>query len=418
MRVKLRHKITTAVVSPFFSLFARLRYKFVAEPFDYNLIKGPYLIVSNHTTDLDALFLALCFKEPIYFVTNDHLFRLGFISKVMSFLSSPIPILKSTSDIKTIRDIRTLVADGGSIGLFPEGNRTYNGSSTYISVATGKLAKLLKIPIVIYNLEGGYLTSPRWSSSDRRGTLKYSFKRMLPYDTYRNLSPEELTELIRCDLYTEAPETLKDLKLLAPKLKFRGKNLAENLERLLYKCPICQSYITITSKGDEGGCSACGLSFKFTEEGYLSGNNLPFNRVLDWDLWQRADLNKNGLPKRPGLGPELGHFSDEAEPFFEDHGETLYEVLRAEKSIKMGEGRLAMYQDRLVFTSAAGLKTFYLSDIIDMVIYGRQNLQFSLREGKTFVFKNQKPRSALKYVYHYYYLRQKKRGEMNGFLGF
>ncbi len=414
MRVKLRHRITTAVASPVFSLFARLRYKFVAEPFDYNLIKGPYLIVSNHTMDLDAIFLALCFKEPIYFVANDHLFRLGFISKVISFLCSPIPILKSSADIKTIHDIRTLVADGGSIGLFPEGNRSYNGSTAYIPVATGKLAKLLKIPIVIYNLEGGYLTSPRWSSRDRRGALKYCFKKVLPYDAYRDLTPVELTELIRCELYLEAPEILNDLKLKDAKPKFRGKKLAENIERLLYKCPICHSYITITSKGDEAGCSVCGLSFKFTEEGYLSGHNLPFSRVLDWDLWQRTDLNQNGLPKRPGMGTS----SVEAEPIFEDHGEILYEVIRAKKSIKIGEGSLAMYKDRMVFTVAAGLKTFYLSDIIDMVIYGRQNLQFSLLEGNTYVFKNQMPRSAIKYVYHYYYLRQNKRGEINGFLGF
>lgn len=401
MKVKLRHKITAAVARPLFYIFARLRYRFVPQAFDYSVIKGPYLIVSNHSTDLDALFLALCFREPIYFVANDHIFRLGLISKIISYLSSPIPILKSASDIKTVRDIRTLVSEGGSIGLFPEGNRTYNGSTTYIPVATGKLAKLLKIPIVIYNLEGGYLSSPRWSGSDRRGELNCRFKRIVAYEDYKDMSPRQITDLIRRELQMEAPD-----QSAACRVRYEGKNLAESLERLLYKCPACHSYASVITHGDDGNCSVCGLSFRFTEEGYLEGHALPYKTVLGWDLWQRTDLNQNGPPKR-----------QEGQPFFEDQGEVLYEIIRAQKSIKIGEGTLALYNDRIIFKDRLGLKIFLLSDIMNMVIYGRQNLQFTLFDGKTYVFKNQKPRSAIKYVYHYYYLRQIRRGEMNGFLG-
>jgi len=402
MRVKLRHKITATLVRPLFYIFARLRYNFVPQAFDYSRTKGPYLIVSNHCTDLDALFLALCFKEPIYFVANDHILRLGLISKIITYLCSPIPILKSASDIKTIRDIRTLVDDGGSIGLFPEGNRTYNGSTTHIPVVTGKLAKLLKIPIVIYNLEGGYLTSPRWSSSDRKGKLGYQFKRTVDYEEYRNMSPEQIRELLEVELRMVAPDQLA----VHPE-KYKGKNLAENLERLLYKCPICLAYETIATSGDAGSCSNCGLDFIMNDKGYLEGDRLPFRTILDWDLWQREDLNLRGLPKR-----------QEGQPIFEDQGETLYEIERAKKTIKKGEGSLALYKDRLVFKSGSGLKIFLLSDIIDMVIYGRQNLQFTLTNSESYVLKNAKPRSAIKYVYHYNYLKNIKRGEVNGFLGF
>ena len=421
MKVKFRHRITAAIVRFLFYIFARFRYGFRSQDFDYSLIKGPYLILSNHATDLDALFLALCFREPIYFVANDHLFRLGFISKILAWLASPIPILKSGVDIKTIRDIKSLVADGGSIGLFPEGNRTFNGSTTFIPPAIGKLAKLLKIPIVIYNLEGGYLTSPRWGRSDRRGPLAYRFKSIISYETYKDMSAIEITEIIRRDLQGEEPVTFAAstpapeqtaLAQQQTKARYKGKNLAESLERLLYKCPACQAYETIVTQGRGGSCSNCGLTFNFTDEGYLEGPDLRFERVLDWDLWQRADLIKNGLPRR-GAG----------QPIFSDQGEVLYEIIRAQASIKAGEGTLSLFEDRLEFADACGLqgqiglKIFLLSDIMDMVIYSRQNLQFTLTNGKSYVLKNRKPRSAIKYLYHYYYLRQIKRGEMNGFLG-
>jgi 1-acyl-sn-glycerol-3-phosphate acyltransferase len=421
MMVKLRHIITAAIVRPLFYVFARFRYGFCPQAFDYGPIKGPYLIVSNHATDLDALFLALCFREPIYFVANDHLFRLGFISKIISWLASPIPILKSGVDIKTIRDIRALVSDGGSIGLFPEGNRTYNGSTAYIPPAIGKLAKLLKIPIVIYSLEGGYLTSPRWGRSDRKGSLAYKFIRVISYEAYQDMSALEITEIIRRGLRMEEPEAFEASASAASKTvpaqqqtkaRYKGKNLAESLERLLYKCPACQAYESLVTQGSSGSCSSCGLTFDFTEEGYLEGPDLPFKRALDWDLWQRADLIKNGLPER-----EAG------QPIFSDQGEVLYEIRRAQESIKAGEGTLRLFEDRLEFADQAGLpgqtglKIFQLSDIMDMVIYSRQNLQFTLANGKSYVLKNPRPRSAIKYLYHYYYLRQIKRGEMNGFLG-
>ena len=35
------------------------------------LKKGPYLLLFNHTTNLDPLMMALSFKGPVYFVAND-----------------------------------------------------------------------------------------------------------------------------------------------------------------------------------------------------------------------------------------------------------------------------------------------------------------------------------------------------------
>ncbi len=79
----------------------------------------PALIMANHVTDLDPFFLATGFKRPIFFVASDHIFRLGVISSIIRFLVAPIPIVKSRIDLRTIRTINKVIADGGLVGLFP-----------------------------------------------------------------------------------------------------------------------------------------------------------------------------------------------------------------------------------------------------------------------------------------------------------
>jgi 1-acyl-sn-glycerol-3-phosphate acyltransferase len=401
MKVKFRHRMTAAIIRPLFYVFARLRYNFKLQPFDYRLAKGPYLIISNHASDLDAFFVAMCFKESIYFVANDHIFRLGFISRIISYLASPIPILKSKADIQSVRDIRSLIEQGGSIGIFPEGNRTYNGSTTFITDAFGKLAKHLKVPIVIYNIEGGYLTSPRWGDKDRKGQLFSRFKSIITPEDYDAMTPSELTELVKKELAQESPDSSH-----INTIRYKGKRIAEHLERILYLCPTCKSYCSIGTTGDKATCKVCGLTFRYTEQGYLTGERLDFTTVLAWDLWQRHYLAETGFSAK----------SDDS-PLFSDGDEAMYSILRAKKTTMEDLGTLSLYKDRLQFSGKTKQKVFMFTDILDMVVYGKQNLQFTLHDGRTFVFKNKKPRSAIKYIYHYYYAKQIERGEVNGFFG-
>ena len=50
-------------------------------------LEEPTLVVSNHVTDVDFFFVALGLKgSHIYYVASEHIFRLGWISKVIHWL--------------------------------------------------------------------------------------------------------------------------------------------------------------------------------------------------------------------------------------------------------------------------------------------------------------------------------------------
>ena len=67
-----------------------------------------------------------------YFVMTDDVFSVKYVGKLLQFLLNPIPFKKASTDFTILRTCRQVVSEGGSIAIFPEGNRTYSGKTEYI----------------------------------------------------------------------------------------------------------------------------------------------------------------------------------------------------------------------------------------------------------------------------------------------
>ena len=102
-------------------------------------------------------------RGPVYYMATEDIFSNGWISKVIKYLVAPIPIKKQTTDIRAILNCLKVAKEGGSICIAPEGNRTYSGRTEYMNPSIVSLARKLRMPILIYRIEGGYGSEPRWS---------------------------------------------------------------------------------------------------------------------------------------------------------------------------------------------------------------------------------------------------------------
>ena len=102
--------------------------------------------MGNHTINLDPILVALSFREPIYYVASDMLFSIPVISKILVYLVQPISKAKYKADTETVKNMIKVARSGGSIGVFPEGNRTFSGRIMYMPYSISKLIKLLKLP--------------------------------------------------------------------------------------------------------------------------------------------------------------------------------------------------------------------------------------------------------------------------------
>jgi len=111
---------------------------------------GPYLILGNHTCMIDPILMSYAFDFPIYYVSSEQIFNLGFVTKLLRFLVHPLKKAKSMADIGTIKEIKQTLKEGGSVGMFVEGNITYTGENPKTPRAIGKLIKHLQVPVIFY----------------------------------------------------------------------------------------------------------------------------------------------------------------------------------------------------------------------------------------------------------------------------
>jgi 1-acyl-sn-glycerol-3-phosphate acyltransferase len=367
--------------------------------------KQAYLILSNHTTPLDPVCLGLSFGFPIYYVASDHILRQGWVSRLLQWCFAPIPIVKSKLDLRTIKEIMTVASEGGSVSIFPEGNRNYNGETAPFAPAVSKLAKALGIPLVLYRFDGGYLTAPRWADTIRRGRMAGSAVRVVSPEEMKALTVGELHALVKRELYLNA----FDVQEKRP-VRYRGKWLAEFLERALYLCPRCRGMAAMRSRGDILSCS-CGLKVRYNEFGFFEAADASeasphFKTALEWDRWQ-----KGYLPQ--WLGERMGALRA-GEALIADGGQRLYACGRAGENRLVGTGRFALYADRFAFEGGGAPRGFPLDAIVKVIIHGKQTLQFTLGDDSTYEVRSPFPRSALKYLNLCELLKNEDRGERYG----
>ncbi|MCL1906230.1 MAG: 1-acyl-sn-glycerol-3-phosphate acyltransferase [Clostridiales bacterium] len=336
---------------------------------------GPAIIIANHNTDLDPVLVALGFSRHIYFLASEHAFRKNLLVRLIFRLCAVISINKTHSDSTAVKEMLRRLKAGYNVCLFAEGNRSYTGVTGYISPATAKLVKASGAQLITFRLEGGYLTTPRWAKGRRKGKMAGCVAGRYSAADLRAMTNEDVLSVIKRDIYENAYERQKDTPI-----PYRGKDLAEHIETVLYLCPSCQSIGTIHSRGDDFFCG-CGLKATYTETGFLEGRGLPFSTIAAWNSWQ--------VKRLADIVRDAGE-----EPICGDEAQRLFKVQPTRSGDFMGEGELRMTAREF---SCAGF-VFPLEQITRLTIVDQMTLVFSLKDGTHYEIRSVSPRNALKYT--------------------
>lgn len=282
--MKKRHKIVWSILRPPVGLFIRLKfgYKYeVAKELPEN-----YIVLSNHVTDWDPIFVGLSFKRNMYLVGSEHISRWRFAYRFLKWGFEPILRPKGALASGTVMDIIRHCRKGKNVCMFAEGARSWDGITNPIAPATAKLIQSAKCGLVTYKLEGGYFVSPMWSKSLRKGYLRGGVKNVYTAEQLKEMTTDEIYDLICNDLYEDAYA-----RQLENPQSYKGKNIAEGMENLLFICPHCSSYETIRTNKDTVTCSKCDMTFKYTDKGFLEG--ICFKTVKELSDWQKERVEQD-----------------------------------------------------------------------------------------------------------------------------
>lgn len=373
-----RHNLLWKLVWWPFWLWSRIRLNYRPRTQD---VPTPSLIVSNHCTDLDPLLLGLTVKRHTYFIASEHVFHHRFAGPLLMWLQAPIVRLKGSSGgdaaLAAIRRMRA----GRSVAVFAEGNRTFNGVTADIVESTAKLARVSGASLVTHRFRGGYFTSPRWSGSSlRRGRLTGEVVRIYTPAELKAMKPAEIADAIRKDIHEDAYATQAEWQV-----PYKGRRLAEHLDRALCVCPKCGALGMLRSENDRLTCTGCGLSARYTPLGYLEGEDLPFHTVTDWDRWQAEQLRA----RTEADGPE--------DPIAEDDGIELCESTEEAQDAVLAAGTLRIFRDRMECAD----HVLPFSDISAINLTGPQALVFTLRD-RHFTLRSGQIRNLRKHLTIYY----------------
>ena len=209
----------------------------------------PFVLMSDHANALDPYVLGSFSRSPIRFMANIE--GVHPLKAVLAELVGAYGRRKGAGDIAALRETFALSRSGDAIGIFPEGDRSWDGSSAPIRPGVGKLLKRLGVPLVLAKQRGNYLSRPRWAKHARQGAWSVEF---LVYDADElDRMPDALVEAI-----VSAAVSKNEIKdALSEGRRFECERSAEGIGLLLWRCPICDKADSIGGRGNVVGCRRC-----------------------------------------------------------------------------------------------------------------------------------------------------------------
>ena len=143
------------------SLYFRARMKIRFEGRENVPAKGPFFLVLSHQSDLDSLLLHTFCPRLIFTLTKSSVFR----TRVMAWIAprvGALPTRRYQVDPQAVRVVLRLIGRGEGVGVFAEGERSWDGSLQPLRRGTIRLLLKTGVPVIPCGLVGTYEILPRW----------------------------------------------------------------------------------------------------------------------------------------------------------------------------------------------------------------------------------------------------------------
>lgn len=247
------------------------------------LAKGPLLVIGNHTSFYDFLYMArILYPHRINFVVAAKYFRFHGLSLVFR-LARAIPKNLYSADIRTVSRSISIIKQGGIVGIYPEGQISLGGVTLPLPDGIGKLVKHLGVTVVAVKTYGGGFVDPPWSNRHRRGIVESHVSVVLSKEQLATMSTEAIDQALVQALAANQYQWQREKGYI-----YSGKKLTEGLTNLLYICPNCHSEFSLETLGTSLTCKACGMKATMSGSGHFNWENTQsyFDHLGEWYEWE------------------------------------------------------------------------------------------------------------------------------------
>ena len=287
-RNPLRPMFLLQLVIRVLAIFDLLPTKFTYETHGMERIgkKEPCLILMNHSSFIDLKIASrIFFPKPYGIVcTSD-----GFVGKNwLMRLIGCIPTQKFVSDLTLIRDMEYLLKKGVSVLMYPEASYSFDGTATPLPRKMGVLLKKLNVPVVTVITQGAFARDPLYNCLQKRKVqVRADVTCLATAQELKTMTVAELDAKLDTAFGFDNFRYQQEHKIVIDE-PFR----ADGLNRILYRCPHCNTEGNTQGKGITLTCGHCGKAYTLTELGYLQAEDAAFTHIPDWYAWQRQQVRQ------------------------------------------------------------------------------------------------------------------------------
>ena len=125
-----------------------------------NLPPGPLILAPNHASYLDPPATGCGLFRVTYYLARHTLFKPPIASWLLPSIGS-IPVNQNSPGPSSLKNIFEVFKNKGTLVLFPEGQRTYDGNLRKAEPGIGMIAARANVPVVPVHIIGSREAMPR-----------------------------------------------------------------------------------------------------------------------------------------------------------------------------------------------------------------------------------------------------------------
>lgn len=195
----------------------RVLYRVKGEGLEDFPAEGPVIVVANHTSFMDSLWIPLCVPRQMVYLAKAEYFeswRTAWFFRALGM----IPVKRDTKE-KTEAALGAgieVLAAGGVLGLYPEGTRSADGRLYRGRTGVARLALRSGAPVVPVGLIGSREVMPKQAKSPKMwGKVTCRFGKPLTFERYEDQQEDRfvlraITDEIMFEIMTLSDQTYID----------------------------------------------------------------------------------------------------------------------------------------------------------------------------------------------------------------
>lgn len=133
--------------------------------------QGPFILVANHQSYLDPILVQAVVRKPICTMTKSTQFSDPITGTLVKSLQG-LPARRFETDPQVVRLALRRLREGFGVGIYIEGERTWDGSLQPPRLGSIRLLLKAGVPVVPCGVSGAYDVWPRWTRRPRHGSVR------------------------------------------------------------------------------------------------------------------------------------------------------------------------------------------------------------------------------------------------------